>query len=88
MYDKCIVSFVKQHGVSVAAGSLGILLLAKFLWPLFAYDIPLGYDPGLYRYLFLQYAESIKDFTLPELLPWASEHPPGLFVLAAPLLIA
>lgn len=88
MYDECIVLFLKNHRVIVAAGSLAALLLIKFLWPLFAYDIPLGYDPGLYRYLFLQYAESMKEFTLPELLPWASEHPPGLFVFAAPLIIA
>ncbi len=52
------------------------------------YDVPLGYDPGLYRYLFLQYAESLRGLNLPELLPWASEHPPGLFVLSAPFLIA
>ena len=76
------------HRYSIGITFLVFLLLGKFLAPLFLYELPLGYDPGIYRYLFLKYADSIRHFSLPELLPWASEHPPGLFVLAAPFLIA
>lgn len=60
------------------------LLLLKFFLPLFRFPIPLGYDPGIYRFLFLKYAESFP--LLPELPRWAGEHPPGLFLMAAPLL--
>lgn len=38
--------------------------------------------------MFLQYADSIRHGLLPELLPWAKEYPPGLFIIASPLLIA
>lgn len=60
-------------------------LVAKFLTPLFLYDVPLGYDPGMYRYLFVTYAESFKALSMPDLLPWAKEYPPGLFFLFSPL---
>ncbi|MDA1292638.1 MAG: hypothetical protein O3A81_02565 [bacterium] len=80
--------WLQSHKSIVAVVLFLTLLVAKFFWPFFLYDVPLGYDPGLYRYLFLQYTESIKNLELPELLPWASEHPPGLFVLGAPFIIA
>lgn len=60
------------------------LLTIKFFTPFFRFPIPLGYDPGIYRFLFLKYAESFP--LLPDLPRWAGEHPPGLFLLAAPLL--
>lgn len=60
-------------------------VVLKFIVPLALYDIPLGYDPGMYRYLFLHYAESLRSFSLPVLLPWAQEYPPGLFLLLSPL---
>jgi|APSaa5957512535_1039671.scaffolds.fasta_scaffold06960_2 hypothetical protein len=68
------------------AGVFIALLLAKFLWPLFRFDIPMGYDPGIYRYLFIQYEQALTTFSLPELLPWAGEHPPGLFLVGAVLM--
>ena len=67
-------------------GSLIGLLVAKFYWPLFAFDVPLGYDPGIYRYLFLQYADALGSLSMPVLPAWAGEHPPGLFVLGAVLM--
>jgi hypothetical protein len=85
---KQFFSWLSSRKFSLGIFTFGILLLGKFLAPLFLFDVPLGYDPGIYRYLFLQYAESIRHFSLPELAPWALEYPPGLFVLAAPLLIA
>ncbi len=70
---------------ALCAAALVVLLLGKFLLPLFLYDLPLGYDPGIYRYLFLTYAESLKSFSLPELAPWAQDYPPGLFLFISPL---
>ena len=68
------------------AGAFVALLLAKFLWPLFRFDVPMGYDPGIYRYLFIQYEQALTSFSLPDLLPWAGEHPPGLFLAGAILM--
>lgn len=65
---------------------LFVLVAAKFLWPLFVFHIPLGYDPGIYRYLFIRYADALGNFSLPDLPPWAKEHPVGLFMLAAPFI--
>ena len=73
--------------LAVITGSLVVLLLVKFLYPLFAYGVPLGFDPGIYRFLLLEYAESFKSFSMPDLLPWANEYPPGLFVLLSPLVM-
>src|SRR3989338_276992 len=68
----------------IAVAILITLLLLKFSLPLFRFPIPLGYDPGIYRFLFLKYAASFH--LLPDLPRWAGEHPPGLFLLAAPFL--
>ncbi|PIQ76700.1 hypothetical protein COU78_05405 [Candidatus Peregrinibacteria bacterium CG10_big_fil_rev_8_21_14_0_10_49_24] len=64
------------------------LLVAKFLWPLFTYDIPLGYDPGIYRYLFLRHAEGFPPFFIGEMDAWAHNHPLGLFFFSTILLRA
>lgn len=63
-----------------------MFLLLKFLWPLFHFDLPLGYDAGIYRFLFLRYGEAFPPFTFPDLPPWAREHPPGLFFFSSLLL--
>ncbi len=63
-------------------------LLIKFLWPLVAFDVPLGYDPGLYRYLFVRHAEAWPPFVLAALDPWARGHPLGLFFFTSLLLKA
>jgi hypothetical protein len=66
-------------------GGLGVLLLlVRFFWPLFSFDVPVGYDAGINRYLFLRYAEAFPGW--PALDPWAREHPAPLFLAAAPLL--
>lgn len=72
------------NSTTCAVAILVLLLLAKFLLPLFRFPIPLGYDPGIYRYLFLKYAASFP--LLPDFPRWAGEHPPGFFLLAAPFL--
>lgn len=72
----------------LSAAILVALLLLKFFAPLIRYSVPLGYDPGIYRFLFLEYAEALRSFSLPELLPWAKEYPPALYVAGAPLVLA
>ncbi len=68
------------------AGILILALLAKYTGTLFAFDVPLGYDAGIYRYLFVKYAGAWPPFMLPDLEPWAREHPLGLFVLTSVLM--
>lgn len=78
---------MKEKSYWYTAGLLVVLLLVKFATPLFIFDVPLGYDVGMYRYLFLQYADSIQSFTFPpQLLPWAKEYPMGLFILISPFI--
>ena len=79
----------KHHDmVLLALGSIFVvLLLAKFLIPLLRFgSVPLGYDAGIYRYLFIQYQEALSHFTMPDLPDFAREHPLGLFLLSTPIL--
>lgn len=76
-----------EDTLTLVGGAAVLLLCIKFLLPLFRFDVPMGYDPGIYRYLFLAYADSVKEFSMPELLPWAQEYPPALFLLVAPFII-
>lgn len=75
-----------REPVRLAVLLLTALLAAKFLLPLFRFPYPLGYDAGIYRYLFLTYAPFWPPFTLPALPEWALEHPVGLFLFSTPLL--
>ncbi len=59
--------------------ALVVALLIKYAWPLFTFDLPLGYDTGFYRYLFLRHAEGFPPFWITDLEPWARAHPLGLF---------
>ncbi|OGJ56693.1 hypothetical protein A3D88_02860 [Candidatus Peribacteria bacterium RIFCSPHIGHO2_02_FULL_52_16] len=77
------VHALQKRFLPVLTAVVFLLLVAKFFWPLMVFDVPLGYDPGLYRYLFLRYAEAFP--ALPELDVWAQEQPMGLFLLFAPL---
>src|SRR3989338_11394615 len=62
-----------------------LLLLLKFFWSFFSFEVPLGYDPGIYLYLFFHYAEAFPPFFFPDLPPWAREHSLGLFLFVSPL---
>ena len=68
----------------MAGAILVSILLYKYFWTFFAFDVPLGYDAGIYRYLLLRYAEAFPVF--PTLDGWAREQPMGLFLLFAPFL--
>jgi hypothetical protein len=75
---------LRSRSLHIAAGVLLGLLTVKFFLPFFRFPIPLGYDPGIYRFLFLRYAQTFPLF--PDLPRWAGEHPPGLFLIIAPFL--
>jgi hypothetical protein len=62
------------------------VLVCKFFWFLFVFDLPLGYDAGMYRYLFLRHAEGFPPFWITNLEPWARAHPLGLFMFSSVLL--
>lgn len=69
----------------VCAAAFFVLLLAKFFLPIARFGFtPLGYDAGIYRYLFVHY-DAVFPF-VPRLPDWAKEHPPGLFFLSTLLL--
>ncbi len=81
MQSSVLKSLVRRHAVSLSIGVLLLALLVKFLLPLMRFDVPLGYDVGMYRYLFLHYAQSLSYLNLPDLPQWAQEYPPALYVL-------
>ncbi|MBU0458182.1 hypothetical protein KJ652_05615 [Patescibacteria group bacterium] len=73
---------------NIAVGTLFLLLIFKFFYSLFAFDLPLGFDPGMYRYLFIKYANAWPPISIPELRPWAQEYPYGLFIFTSYLIKA
>lgn len=81
-----IPHLLKKHGYTLAVGILVLLLCAKFFWSYFGYDVPLGYDVGMYRYLFLRHATGFPPFVLGDMQEWAKGHPLGLFFLTSILL--
>lgn len=76
----------RSNIVLVSTAVLVAALLIKFLWPLFEFDLPLGYDVGFYRYLFFKHAEAFPPFTMADLPGWAKGHPLGLFFFSTILL--
>ena len=65
-----------------------LLIVLKFLLPLAMYDIPLGYDPGIYRYLFVSHATGFPPFILGHMDAWAHSHPLGLFIFSTAIIRA
>jgi hypothetical protein len=81
-----LYDFLRRHAVPLAFGVLALALLLKFFWPLERFGFPLGYDVGIYRYLFLKHAGGFPPFVLGDMQPWAYEHPLGLFFFSTILL--
>lgn len=77
------MTWIKKYNLRLLAMVLGIALLLKFLWPLWYFDVPLGYDSGIYRYLFSHYATAWPPFVMPDFAPWAREHPLGMFLFTS-----
>ena len=69
-----------------AFGALILLLILRFYTSFFLFDVPLGYDPGIYRYLFLTHATGLPPLFMADIQPWATAHPLGLFILTSPLI--
>ncbi len=67
-------------------GGVLLLLLVKFFLPFFLYDTPLGYDAGIYRYLFVRHSHGFPPFWLGDVDPWAKGHPLGLFFFSTILM--
>lgn len=63
-----------------------IALLAKFLWPLVHFGWPLGYDAGIYRYLFTQHATGFPPFWIGDIEAWAHSQPLGLYFFSTILI--
>ncbi len=76
---------VKDPVTWVIAGVF-VLLVYKYAWSLWAFDLPMGYDVGFYRYLFVRHAEGFPPFIVTQLEPWARGHPLGLFMFSSILL--
>lgn len=81
-----LVPLLRQHMQPLLWVALTLELLLKYAWPLCAFDLPLGANPGIYRYLFLHYSQAWPPFTIPAMDPWAYQYPLGLFVVLLPLL--
>src|SRR5690242_15865719 len=86
MFQKMNMSAVEKRTYLWICVGLIILLTIKFLWPLFQYHIPLGYDAGIYRYLFVRHAQGFPPFWLGPIDPWAKGHPLGLFFFSTILM--
>ncbi len=80
------MSLLKKHTIALSVCVLTLLLLAKFFWPLFVYTVPLGYDVGLYRYLFIRHATGFPPFIISPMDTWALGHPLGLFIFTSILM--
>lgn len=81
-----VSSLLRRHATTLALAAVLIALCAKFFWPLYRFEIPMGYDLGIYRYLFLKHAEGFPPFIVADMQPWAYEHPLGLFFFSTILL--
>lgn len=81
------IKWMKKN--QLLTGAISVLLLLtviKFFWTLFAYEMPLGYDVGLYRYLFIKHGEAFPPFILGDVDAWAKGHPLGLFFFSTILI--
>src|SRR3989344_4303219 len=84
--ESTLMQRIRLRWLELSAVGLILLLLDKFLWPLFLYRIPLGFDVGIYRYLFLQHAEGFPPFIIAPMDVWALGHPLGLFFFSTLLM--
>ncbi len=73
----------------VLSGLVVLLLFVKYFWTFFAFPgVPVGYDAGIYRFLFIREAAGWPPFFTPVLPEWAKSHAPGLFFFTSPLVQA
>jgi hypothetical protein len=77
---------VSQYYRPVLICILAVLLVLKYLWTLVYFQVPLGYDAGIYRYLFSVHAGGWPPWLLADAPNWIQSHPPGLFFFSAILM--
>jgi len=70
---------ISRGKAALLSAGLLLLLLLRYFQTYFQYDFPLGYDAGIYRYLFLKHGAAFPPFVLGDVAPWARGHPLGLF---------
>lgn len=76
-----------DHRLTAALiAGLCALLLLKYFWTMLWFQVPLGYDAGIYRYLFVRHGEGFPPFVLGHVEPWAKGHPLGLFFFSTILI--
>ena len=78
--------WIKHHQSEIGIAVILCALLVKFFWTLVAFRMPLGFDAGLYRYLFVRHADGFPPFVIAPMDPWARAHPLGLFFFTSILL--
>lgn len=83
--QKSVEYFYRQPLFWIVFGLVAALLV-KYGWPLLRFDLPMGYDTGFYRYLFIRHADAFPPFWIADLDPWAREHPLGLFFFSTILI--
>jgi len=81
-------SGARQTAYWVAFSVCILALIYKFFWSYVHFDVPLGYDVGMYRYLFLKHGAAFPPFILGDVQDWAKDHPLGLFIIMTPLIKA
>ncbi len=69
----------------VCTALLVVALVIKYCWTL-VYGVPLGYDPGIYRYLFIRHAAGFPPFWIAPMEAWAASQPLGLYFFSTILL--
>lgn len=79
-------AWIAKNSVIILSALFLVLLLIKFFWSFFWYGVPMGYDPGFYRYLFIRHADGFPPFWLAPMDGWAKGHPLGLFLFSSILL--
>ncbi len=77
---------VSQYYRPVLICILAVLLVLKYAWTLAYFQVPLGYDAGIYRYLFSVHAGHWPPMILADAPNWIQSHPPGLFFFSSILM--
>lgn len=76
--EKSILNFNKILVIFLVIFSLGLIFR---LVPYFSNQIPLGYDPGIYKYIIEEYGRHLPNIPETELASWITFlYEPGLFV--------
>jgi hypothetical protein len=83
------MTWLRKRRLPILIVILVVLFLGKCFWSLFLFpEVPFGYDAGIYRYLFVRFAQAFPPFIFVWMPGWSNEHPLGLFFFSTILLRA